>query len=252
MGVSKPESRRLPTSWPGATAFWLLLVLASRVGAEDPSPTPSPTPAPSILASVQRAVDALAWKPPCQAAEHDGVPCFPSDVEKAGERYSVAESLKHIGLDGPRPDGPPTVPEMLGRLQGNGPGRGTVAFVQFDPICTGRSVAKWFKGKNDTYYVYRIVDAFGPRAAMYEKPIAPETYARVPAVSYELIGEYKGECDAVAAYRKTLRGADVPSERPVPDESGARVRSRPECAQPSLLLRIDCAVKNLSKLRSSP
>ena len=254
MGVSKLESRRLSTSWPGAAAFWLFIALASRVDAGDPAPTPSPTPAPSLLASVKRAVDALAWKPPCQAAEHDGVPCFPSDVEKAEDRYSVAESLKHIALDGPRPDGPPTGPEMLGRLQGNAPGRATLPMVAFDPGCAARSLAKWFKGKNDTYYVYRIVDAFGPRAAMYEKPIAPETYARAPAVSYELLGEYKGECDALAAYRRALRGVTVTAEGPPlagPTPPSAFGR-RPSCTQPSLLARIDCAVRLAGKRLGSP
>jgi hypothetical protein len=234
-------------SRPWTAWLWLLLVLAPRLSADEPSPTPSPTPSPSILASVQRAVDQLGWKPACQAAEHDGVPCFPSDVERAGERYSVAESLNHIDTDGPRPPGPPTGPEMLARLQWNAPGRVTLPFFVFDPFCTGRSVAKWLKGKNDTYYVYRMVDAFGPRAAMYEKPIAPETYSQAPAVSYERIGEYKGECDALTAYRKTLRGVSVASGSPswAGPTPPPRAGSRPRCTQPSLQGRIDCAVKQL-------
>jgi len=144
---------------------------------------------------------------------------------------------------------------MLSRSQWNAPGRGTVTFVQGDPICAARSVAKWFKGKNDTYYVYRIVDAFGPRAAMYEKPIDPERYAHTPAVSYELIGEYKGECDALAAYRLALRRADdaAAGEPSAGGDSVAlKSKSRPACAQPSLLGRIDCAIKELAKPRRSP
>jgi hypothetical protein len=217
------------------------------VSAEEPAPTPSPTPSPSILLSVQHAVDQLDWTSPCQAAEREGVPCFPTRVETSRDRYSVAESLRHIALDGPRPDGPPTVPEMLSRSQWNAPGRGTVPFVAFDPVCGARSVAKWFKRKNDTYYVYRIVDAFGPRAAMYEKPIDPETYAHAPAVSYELIGKYNGECDALAAYRLALRRADDASREPFAGGASAtgKVESRPACAQPSLLGRIDCAIKEL-------
>ncbi len=93
-----------------------------------------------------------------------------------------------------------------------------MTLVQGDPVCAARSLVKLLRGRNDIYYVYRIVDSFGPRAAMYEKPIDPEAYARAPGVSYELIGKFRGECEALRAYRKALRDVSVPQ----PDEAPRR------------------------------
>jgi hypothetical protein len=185
---------------------------------EEPSPTPSPDPSPSpaasILLSVQRAVEELPadWEAPCRDADRQQVPCFPAHVEAPGTRYSVADSLNHVETTGPRPPGPPTVPEMQARSL-FAPGRATVPLVRGDPVCAARSLVKLLGGRNDTYYVYRIVDSFGPRAAMYEKPIDPETYARAPGVSYELIGRFRGECEALRAYRSALRNVPVADQR---------------------------------------
>jgi hypothetical protein len=160
---------------------------------------------------VQRAVDELPpeWEAPCKSSDHQGIPCFPARVETPGSRYSVADSLRHIELKGPRPPGPPTVPET--QPQPSSPGRATATLVQGDPVCAARSLVKLFTGRNNTYYVYRITDPFGPRAAMYEKPLDPETYAKAPGASYELLGRFRGECEALRAYREALR--DVPARR---------------------------------------
>jgi hypothetical protein len=177
--------------------------------APDPAPSPSPDPPTSILLSVQRAVDELPpeEEAPCKEAEHQQIPCFPAHVEASGPRYSVEESLRHIDSRGPRPPGPPTVPEM--QPPASSPGRATVNLLSGDPVCAARSLVKLFKGRNDTYYVYLIVDPFGEHAAMYEKPIDPETYASAPGVSYELVGRFKGECEALRAYRQALRSVPV-------------------------------------------
>jgi hypothetical protein len=186
----------------------VILLPGARLAAGDTPPAPSPSPRPprSILLSVPKAVDRLlAENAPCADSQRYGVPCFATHVE-AGPRYSVEEGLRHIDMSGPRPPGPPTVSEMLeGWRFNNNPGRATVDLVQGDPVCAVRSLAKLFTGRNDTYYVYRIVDSFGPRAAMYERPIAPETYAQAPEVSYELVGKFRGECEALKAYRQALR-----------------------------------------------
>lgn len=193
--------------------FAATCVLAVPLRAEEPWPVPSPgpgsNPAPSILLSVQRAVDELPpeSEPPCKEADHQGVPCFPARVEAAGTRYSVADSLRRIESRGPRPPGPPTVPEM--QPHGQSPRGATATLIQGDPVCAARSLLKALKRRNDTYYVYRVSDPLGSRAAMYEKPIDPETYATAPGVSYDLVGKFKGECEALRAYRDALRAVPV-------------------------------------------
>lgn len=86
-----------------------------------------------------------------------------------------------------------------------------LTFLSVDPVCTGKSILKSLKGKNDVYYLYQVTDRSGQRMALYDHLLKPETYLNVPGVTFEFLGRFDGECEAVAAYRRALRAgkADV-------------------------------------------
>ncbi len=71
----------------------------------------------------------------------------------------------------------------------------------FDPTCVGKSVLKSLKGKNDTYYLYRLRDVAGERVALYDRRLDSATFQG----ALELLGRFDGECKALAAYRREDR-----------------------------------------------
>jgi hypothetical protein len=170
-----------------------------------PAPSPSPRPAQSprpIAESVERVIDRLEAerRDPCLGAREEGVPCFPVETSREGPTASVREGL---GLpDGkagkPGPDRPPTRDEM-------GPYRpmppSPAVSVTFDPGCVGKSIWKGLRGKNDTYFLYRLRDVNGTRVVLYDHRIDAARFQG----EAELLGEFKGECDALAAYERERR-----------------------------------------------
>jgi hypothetical protein len=143
----------------------------------------------------------------------EGVPCFPVATAKRRPQWatSLRQSLGYRGLEeSPSPSRPPTVAE----LQPYRPGPvGPIAiFVTFDPTCVVKSVFKRLKGKNDAYYLYRVRDTRGERIALYGQRPTAETFQG----GLELLGEFNGECKAVAAYRHEV-GKAAETEAPEPD-----------------------------------
>ena len=171
---------------------------AARAETADPSPSPSPPP---ILESVERVVERLEAKrtSPCVEATQQGRPCFPASTGLPGPTASVRESL---GLLGPKdawsPDRPPTVAEM-GPFR-PGPPRAQIpnaVSVSFDPGCAAKAALKKIKGKNDTYYLYRVRDPHGERVALYDHRLDAATFQG----DLEFLGQFEGECAAIAALR---------------------------------------------------
>jgi hypothetical protein len=76
----------------------------------------------------------------------------------------------------------------------------------------GKSILKGLKGKNDTYYVYRIRDVHGERVALYDHRIDATRFQGDVA----LVGEFHGECAALAAYLKERNRLPSPSPSPAP------------------------------------
>ncbi len=175
-----------------------------------PSPSPSPRVSPSprpIADSVERVIGRLEAerKDPCLGAREEGVPCFPVETGREGPRASVREGL---GLPDPAsgreaPDRPPTRDEL-------GPFRPTppspAVSVTFDPGCVGKSIWKGLRGKNDTYYLYRLRDVHGARVVLYDHRIDATKFQGEVA----FLGEFHGECDALAAYERERRRATPP------------------------------------------
>ena len=46
----------------------------------------------------------------------------------------------------------------------------------FDPGCVAKGILKSLKGKNDTYYLYRVRDIQGERVALYDRRLEAENF----------------------------------------------------------------------------
>jgi hypothetical protein len=191
----------------GITLALVLMAGALRVSAQAPAPTPSPTPSPTpiprrpIAESVEPAVERYLSEhgEPCTRAAAERIPCYPVVVEAHGPTYSVAESLRSWK------------PDLSAGAVGNPPVSpwGTpVGGVGFDPVCIGKSVAKSLRGKNDTYYLYRLWDQAGEHAVLRDRPLEPGQPSSAGSPRFELLGKIEGECEAIAAWRKANREAE--------------------------------------------
>lgn len=203
--------------------------------ARPPSPasaaTPARDPAPPargrraarrrpIHDSMDRVIDSVvdAHMQPCGAAKQQGVPCFPVSVEQEGPRFSVAEALRRYRVDGRALPGAPTVSEIQHQM--SGAPQSASGGVGFDPVCTAKNLVKKLSGRNTTFFLYRMWDERGERPLLTDRKLDPSAYAANLAVRYEYMGEFDGECAAVAAWRQALREAVEP--KPTPNEGATR------------------------------
>jgi hypothetical protein len=170
-----------------------------------------------IRDAIDRVVEqvVLAHTAPCELARRKGVPCFPSGIENQGPRFSVAEALRsYRGTGSPAP-GVPTLAEIQGQM--SGAPQSASGGVGVDPVCTLKHVWKKLNGKGTTYHLYKTWDERGERPLMTDHLLDPEDYRSNPQFHFEYVGEYSGECAAVAAWNKALREAVNP--RPAEPES---------------------------------
>jgi hypothetical protein len=79
------------------------------------------------------------------------------------------------------------------------------AGIGFDPVCVGKSLLKRIKGKNDTYYLYRVRDVHGERVALFDHRLEAASFQG----ALEYLGRFDGECDALSAYRREDRKTGV-------------------------------------------
>jgi len=173
------------------------LLLWCAVGAEDPPPTTLP-PHP-IRDSIEKVVERLEQEreDPCRKTAAEGKPCFPVSTSVRGPQASVRESLGVLLPDtAPSPDRPPTKDGLAPYRPG--PVGTVIPLLKFDPGCVGKSVLKKLKGRNDTYYLYRLRDVHGVRVALYDRRVDATTFQG----DLEFLGKFDGECDALAAYRR--------------------------------------------------
>jgi hypothetical protein len=197
--------------------------VAPVTGSESPTAPSATAPSPRrktrrypIRESIDRAIDAvlLAHEKPCEWAKMMNVPCFPVSVEQEGPRFSVAEALRlYRGTGAPAP-GVPTVAETQHQL--SGAPLSASGGVGGDPVCTTKNLVRKISGKNTTFHLYRMWDARGERPLLTDRVLDPKTYAAYLDVHYEYMGQFDGECDAVAAWRKALRKAT--EKEPLPDD----------------------------------
>jgi hypothetical protein len=175
------------------------LALAPAVSADDPPPTTLP-PRP-LTDSIERVVRRLEEerKEACRKAVEAGVLCFPVSTEVSKPEVSVRDSLRDLGPPSkPSPNRPPTLDEL--KTFRPGP-RLVLPGLTIDPGCVAKSALKRLKGKNDTYYLYRVRDVNGERVALYDRRLDAATFQG----ALEYLGRFDSECEAVAAYRREDR-----------------------------------------------
>ena len=205
------------------------------VAATEPSPAPTPSPGPSPRTSprpsrpIRRSIDphveavVRAHLEPCEVARRQGVPCFPVSIETEGPRFSVKEALRSYRPDGRPVTGVPTNAEMQRHMSG-APASASGG-VSTDPVCAVKSLVRLFKGSPNTFFLYRTWDVSGQEQPLLtDRRLDPNAYAS-PAVRYELVGEFKGECAAIAAWRSALRRSMAPP--PVDEEPARGIEAKP-------------------------
>ncbi len=176
--------------------------------------------------SIDRVVDAVvdAHMQPCDVARQQGVPCFPVSVEQEGPRFSVAEALRRYRATGGPAPGVPTRAEI--QQQMSGAPQSASGGVSFDLVCTAKNLVKKLSGGASTFYLYRMWDERGvERPLLTDHQIDPKSFAINPAVRYDFLGKFGGECEAVAAWRQALRKATEP--KPYPDDWSEAKRDGP-------------------------
>ena len=153
---------------------------------------------------------------PCETARGKGVPCFPVSIETEGPRFSVKESIRSYRPGGGPTPGVPTRAEI--QQQMSGAPLSASGGVSTDPACAVKSLVRLFKGSPNTFFLYRIWNEKGEEEPLLtDRRLDPGSYAS-PAVRYEFVGTFKGECEAIAAWRRSLRNAVAP---PTADRAGA-------------------------------
>ena len=199
---------------PLALAAVLAAGPAHRADTDPPLPAASPSPTPRPIAETAEAViDRLEAerKDPCLKAARENVPCFPVKTEQKRFDASVRQSL---GLPDDAPgkpsaNRPPTVEEM--NPYRPHPSKPAVS-VTIDPVCAAKSALKRLKGRNDSFYLYRLRDIHGERVVLFDHKLDA---TRVQG-DVAFLGKFDGECEAQAAYRREQRRTPAAAPSPPP------------------------------------
>jgi hypothetical protein len=169
-----------------------------------------------IAESIDRVVETfIRERTPCGLAG-EGVPCFPTAIEREAPQYSIKDSLRDMQGDG-RPV-PPTVPTHGEIIQAGANPRSAAGNVGggADMGCKAKQLFRKITGRSRTYYVYRVWDESGERGILREEPLEPTDFASVPAFQYKLVGRFGDECEALKAYRKVGHDARMQQAEPPP------------------------------------
>ena len=145
-----------------------------------------------------------------EAARRQGISCFPVSIEQEGPRLSVKEALRSYRPDGRPAPGVPTNAEL--QRQMSGAPRSASGGASIDPGCTAKSLLRSIKGRPDTFYLYRTWNGSTEQPLLTDHKLDPNAYSSLPSFRYEFLGEFKGECEAVAAWRAALRAQTPPGE----------------------------------------
>jgi hypothetical protein len=195
----------------------LALAVPAWLQAEDAAKSRARRRATPIRDSLDRIIDEVVAShlEPCSQATRKGVPCFPVSVEQQGPHYSVAEAFRNYRPTGKPAPSVPTVADTQSHL--SGAPLSASGGIPFNPGCTTKNLWKKIRGRNNTYHLYRTWDAQGERPLLTDHLLDPEDFAGKIEFHYEYLGQFDGECEAVAAWRKALREAVEP--KPVaPDQ----------------------------------
>jgi hypothetical protein len=173
---------------------------------------------PSLAKSIDRAVQKVEdeRREQCRDADANEVPCFPISVE-TNHRLRLNQALARLRKNNP------DVGHGVLPTDPLAPARPTPApaanVVSLDPVCAVKALIKGFKGKNQHYYLYRVKGVMGESIALRERPLTPAGDNERAPLEFKLLGEYDGDCDAVAAHAKALR--ELLDEKQAREEAGA-------------------------------
>jgi len=170
--------------------------------------------------SIEGAIDEVLskYEDPCSVATRRRVPCFPTSIEAEGPRFSVAEGLRHYRAgSGPAEHAPITPADMQRDL--TGAPLSASGGVPFDPVCTVKSLIRRIAGKASTFYLYKLTDGREVQPLLTDRKIDTSVHASNPEARYEYLGQFSGECDAIAAWRSALRKAVSPPAADPTDET---------------------------------
>jgi hypothetical protein len=232
-------------------AVWLLgcgaasLVPGAAGQNAPPPPTTSDSPtrrdpparrkARPIHDSIERAIDEVLrkYEHPCSVAARRGVPCFPTSVEVEGPRFSVAEALRRHHAGGGPAESAPITPADTQRQMSGAP-LSASGGASLDPVCAAKSLIRRITGQPSTFYLYRLSDGREARPVLTDRKLDPAVHASNPDARYEFLGQFSGECEAIAAWRRALREAVYP---PAADQNdltigGKRPAPAPEVGPP--------------------
>jgi hypothetical protein len=200
-----------------ASALLAAGVASAASGDTEDASAASPRPPGPIRRSIDRQVDAVvrAHLQPCEAARRQGISCFPVSIEQEGPRLSVKEALRAYRPDGRPAPGVPTNAEL--QRQMSGAPRSASGGASIDPGCTAKSLVRRIKGRPDTFYLYRTWNGGTQQPLLTDHKLDPNAYSSLPSFRYEFLGEFKGECEAVAAWRAALRAQTPPGENVPPE-----------------------------------
>ena len=199
-------------------------------------PTPKKTPAPvrrrrrPMSEAIEKAVDEVMQRhyDPCAAATQKGVPCFPSRVDVVGPRFSVAEAMRKYRPDSRRAEGAPITASDMHAQMGGAP-LSASGGASVDPVCTVKSLIRRMSGTGK-FYLYSLSDGHQERPVLTDRKLDPAVYASNPNARYEYLGEFSGECEAIAAWRKELREDVAPP--PVGEGESDRSTAAPGAPAP--------------------
>jgi hypothetical protein len=180
-----------------------------------------------IADSIDRSVAEVvrAHTDPCATPGSEGKPCFPILVEEKGPSFSVKDGLRRYRPDGRPAPGVPTTSEIQRQMTGHP--RSAAGGVGGDPVCGAKSLVRVFKGEPNTFFLYRLTKDGVERPLLTDHKVDVLTYTAAPGAQLEFMGEFSGECAAIAAWRKALRKAREPEPEPEPEpESDAPAAHR--------------------------
>jgi hypothetical protein len=173
-------------------------LIASAGLAQEASAPPKTQPAGPLLQAIDPAVEKW-WsenREPCRKPIKLGVPCFPIEIHAEGPIVSVRDSLWDLAPNGrPSEHRPPTAQEMQSVRPA--PRSMVAPLMSFDPVCAAKHALKAVEGKNDTYYLYRLRDTSGEHVVLRDRKLDAKAYQG----SAEFLGQFDGECAAIAAFR---------------------------------------------------
>lgn len=211
-GSTEPPSDAAPSIVQDATTG--SSASTARSTEANPASAPAePAPKRTISASVDRHATSIvrSHMDPCSKADESGHPCFPASVEAEGISLSVKDGLRDYQPDLRLAPGVPTSAELSQYM--SGAPLSASGGVSTDPVCAVKSLIRQIGAGSNAFFLYRLEVAGEAKPLLTDHKLDPMSYLSVPGARLEFLGRYDGECEAIAAWRKAVRGEREAEEK---------------------------------------